>query len=475
VRDPRLAGLPYERALAHFRLGAMLMRTNDAAAAARELATTQRLLELVADDAETRGEFERALDCYRFLIRLGRDTGSFENAAEGYLNSIRILVREDMKFYAFQFYDDFLNYAVDRKEWYAAATLAREAAAYSVKTGLVFERHYLGRAAELWEATAAHNEAASGPVDLSENALHAAIDVAVTMNDHALAARLYGLLAALPLPAKKRARYLRLAERGPGGLTAPPPRAPGFPDYLRRSDAYQDVSRQDLVEWALEGDPTAVLTRLVVGADGRGGEPSFEERKVGRLALRGVLMANAPGFSLSDARATSELALALGKVAVYPVLRPLELLLEHDAPDVRAAVMASVRDSLMRRGLRIVQRGLADPSPLVSEEALRSLRWLGFRDGFDTLARVFREATDERVRLVVIEAMVSVGTFEAGLFLLDIVRQERGALAAAAADRLADFQGDDLLPVVRQALEVETGERRATLERIVSKLAGPGR
>jgi hypothetical protein len=295
------------------------------------------------------------------------------------------------------------------------------------------------------------------------------------MNDHALVARLYGALAALPLPAKKRARYLRLAERGSGGLVAPPPRAPGFPDYLRRADAYQDVSRQDLVEWALEGDPTAVLTRLVVGADGRGGEPSFEERKVARLALRAALMANTPGFSLADVRATADLALAIGKVAVYSVMRPLELLLEHDAPDVRAAVMASVRDSLMRRGLRIVQRGLADPSPTVSEEALRSLRWLGFRDGFDTLARVFREATDERVRLVVIEAMVSVGTFEAGLFLLDIVRQEDGALASAAADRLADFQGDDLLPVVRQALEVETGERRATLERIVAKLAGPGR
>src|SRR5262249_24089667 len=157
-----------------------------------------------------RGEILRAVECYVLLIHLGRETGSFENVAEGYLNSIRILVRDDRKPLAFQYYDDFLSFAVERKEWYAAATLAREIAAYAVKTGYVYERHYLARAAELWEATATHNEAAGGPVDLSENALHAAIDVAVSMNDHALVARLYEALAALPLAPKRRARYQRL-------------------------------------------------------------------------------------------------------------------------------------------------------------------------------------------------------------------------------------------------------------------------
>ena len=477
LRDPRLAGQPYETALAHFRLGQALLRTNDAAGAARELATTQRLLETVADDAETRGDVDRALDCYRLLIRLGRDLGSFENVAEGYLNSIRILKRLDLKTsFVGQFYDDFLAFAVERKEWYAAATLAREAAAHAVKRGYVFERHYLARAAELWEATATHNEVAGGPVELSENALHAAIDAAVTMNDHALVARLYGALAALPLAAKKRARYQRLAARGPGGLAAPLVRAPGFPDYLRSEHAYQDTSGQDLVEWALEGNPTAVLTRLMVGADrGKDAGAAHEERKLWRLALRAILIANGPNFSFDDVRATAELALALGKVRVYQVFRPLEQLAVHAAPEVRAAVMASVRDFFIPRSIAIVQRGLADPSLVVSEEALRSLRWLGFHDGFDLLARVFREAKDDRARLAVLDALTKAETFEAGLFILDVVRQEGGALAAAAAERLAVFPGDDLLPVVRQALEVETGDRRAALERILAKLAGPGR
>jgi hypothetical protein len=476
VRDPRLAGLPYETALAHFSLGQSLLRANDAVAAARELSTTQRLLEAVADDAETRGENHRALECYLLLIRLARDTGSFENIAEGYLNSIRLLVREDRRSSAFQFYDDFLAYAVERKEWYAAATLAREAAAYSVQTGMVFGRHYLARAAELWEATATHNEAGGGPVDLSENALHAAIDAAASLDDHTLIARLYGALAALPLAAKKRARYQRLADRGAAVLASPVARGPGFSDYLRRANAYQDVSRQDLVEWTLEGDPTAVLARWMMGVDGeRVVDAAHEDRKAARLALRAVLLASAPTFSVEDAQATAELARALGRAAVYPVMRPLERLADHGAPEVRVGVMAAVKDIFNARSLRIVQRGLADPSRLVAEEALRSLRWLGYREGFDPLARIYRETTDERVRGVVIEAMTNVPTLEAGLFLLDIVRQETGALRDAAAERLADLQGDDLVSVVRQALEIETGERRAILETVLAKLAGPGR
>src|SRR4029077_18468968 len=120
-------------------------------------------------------------ECYGILLRLGRDTASFENVAEGYLNSIRILAADDQKFYVLQYYDDFLEYAVEQKELHAAATLAREAADYSLKAGLVYDRHYLRRAAELWAEAAKQNEAASGPTDLSENALHAGVDAASSL------------------------------------------------------------------------------------------------------------------------------------------------------------------------------------------------------------------------------------------------------------------------------------------------------
>ena len=62
-----------------------------AAAARRAWARTQELLEQLADEFERRGQRERAFDCYGMLLRLGRDSGSFENVAEGYLNAIRLL------------------------------------------------------------------------------------------------------------------------------------------------------------------------------------------------------------------------------------------------------------------------------------------------------------------------------------------------------------------------------------------------
>src|SRR5258708_4331430 len=143
VKDPRLHGLPYETALAHFNLGEALLRTYERTAADRELTTTQRMLEALADDFETRGERERAFDCYSILLRLGRDTGSFENVAQGRLDGIRILASDDQKFYVLQYYEDFLAFAVEQKEWYAAATLAREAADFSLNAGLAYDPPYL--------------------------------------------------------------------------------------------------------------------------------------------------------------------------------------------------------------------------------------------------------------------------------------------------------------------------------------------
>jgi hypothetical protein len=461
VRDGRLAGLPYETALAHFNLGEALLRTNDRSGADRELTVTQRLLEPLADDFESRGERERAFDCYSILLRLGKDTGSFENVAEGYLNGIRILAADDQKFYVLQYYDDFLAYAVEQHEWYAAAQLAREAADYSLKAGLVYDRHYLGRAAELWAEAARHNETSGGPSDLSENALHAGIDAASALGDLATCGRLYGALAALPLTAKKRARYRALADRyaGPAGEMAP---VIPFPEYLRRPGAYQDIWRQDLIEWELDGDPTAVLARLVV--------ERTDHVRFSRLALRALLLCNAPGFSRNDPQGASELALALGRIQVYEVLRPLEGLYLHPAAQVRAAVMGGVGQVYCKRSFNLVRKGLSDTAAAVHVESLRALRGLRFRDGFDPLAQIFRDFTDENIRIAALETIGELGSLEAGLFLLDALRHETGALRAAAKKALLSFSGDDLTSTVRQYLDLESGENRESLQQILKAM-----
>ena len=177
LRDERLRDRPYETALVHFNWAEALRRLGDRGAARRAWARTQELLEQLADEFERRGQRERAFDCYGMLLRLGRDSGSFENVAEGYLNAIRLLAGDDQKFYVLQYYEDFLAYAVQSREWQAAATLAREAAEYCLKVGLLYERHYRQRSASLFAEAARQMMAAGGPSEMAENALQAAIDV----------------------------------------------------------------------------------------------------------------------------------------------------------------------------------------------------------------------------------------------------------------------------------------------------------
>src|SRR5262249_37059769 len=145
VSEPRLRDRPYERALVHFNLGMAIQRAAAAAAevtarrsapavpapppvpatpfdrsdVTRHLVAAQRLLEQVADDYETAGERERAFDCYQILLKLGQDSGSFENLSEGYLNCIRILKEDGLKFYVLQYFEDFLELALGREEFHA--------------------------------------------------------------------------------------------------------------------------------------------------------------------------------------------------------------------------------------------------------------------------------------------------------------------------------------------------------------------
>lgn len=461
--DPRLEGRPYERALVHFSLGEALLKVGDRAAGERELETTQRMLEQLADEFESRGDRERAFDCYAILLRLGRDTGSFENVAEGYLNAIRLMAADDQKFHVLQYYDDFLNYAVERGELYAAATLAREAADYAVKAGLIYDGHYLARAAALWSETARQNEVAGGPLDLSENALHAGIDAATALGDMSLVSRLYGELASLPLTAKKRERYQALMRRSAGALMVPVPKV-GLPEYLRSAGAYQDVWRQDLVEWELEGDPVAVLARLVV--------ERTDHARFARLALRGLLLAADPTFSLASPAAAAELAQALGRIQVYEVLRPLERLFEHASAEVRAAVMTGVGQVYCKRSFGLVRQGLADASPLVRERALKALRGLRFHDGLEALVRILRESHDELVRIAAVETIADIGSLEAGLVLLDALRHETGEVRAVAEHRITGFHNEDLIPVLRQMADASAGETQALLKRALAAMTG---
>ena len=462
LADPRLAGRPYETALAHFNLGEALLRIGDRQGAARAFSEAQRLLETAADDFETRGEPVRAFDCYSVLLRLGKATDSFENVSEGYLNAIRVLAAED-QLLAMQYYDDFLTYAIDRREWHAAAMAAREAANYSLRAGKPYDRHYLGVAVEAWTRAARDNQANDGPVDLSANALHAAIDAATALGDLESCGRLYGELAELPLVEKRRIRYRLLAQRYAAMPPEAHPPSVSFPEHLRRTDVYADIWRQDLIELELGGDPAAVLARHVADHPPSSGEHS-------RHALRALLLCGSRDFSLENVQAVCELALTLGQGAVYEMLSPLERLYEHPAAEVRVAVLRGVGTVYLARSYGLIRKGLADPALPVFNEALRVLRQMHFVDGLEPATRIFRESTDERVRLAALEGIAGNHKPAAVLVLVEAVRQETGSIRAAAEALLARFSGDEMVTLIRQARDAEIGDRREILDRVLKSV-----
>ena len=463
LRDPRLGGKPYETALAHFNLGGALTRLGDRAGGEHQLAIASRMLEAAADDLETAGEALRAFDCYVVILRLGKDLGSFETVAEGYLNMIRLVIAND-NVRAVQYYDDFMHYAVEQKEWYAAATLAREVAEHCLRVGLVWDRHYQARAAELWMETARANQAAGGPVDLSANALQAAIDAASVLGDFALAGRIYADLAELPLPDVRRQRYRSLARRYESEPTANAP-LPPFPDVMRRTESYQDVWRQDLVEWELDGDPIPVLARLLAEDD---------RLAYVRTAVQAILKCADAGFTLADPVVAADLAIALGRVQQYVVLRPLERLFEHADARVRVGVLRGLALVWNTRALEVVRKALADPEPAVVEQVLALLRGVDYIDGLSPLTRIFRESSDERVRLAALEGVATIGKrspAQAALVLLDAARQETGAIQKTAVARLQALRGDEVATLLRQARDAEMGDRREVFDQILKAVA----
>jgi tetratricopeptide (TPR) repeat protein len=459
LRHERLRGHPYQTALVHFNLARVLRTSGDAQALA-ETTTTQRLLEACADEFETQGEGDRALDCYGVLLQLGKDAGSFENVAEGTLNTIRLLASSEQRLLVLQYYDDFLEFASEMGEWHAAALLACEAADFSVSLGSRYQRHYRQRAVSLWHEAARQNLLLSGPVEVSENALVASIDVAASLGDLHMIGRLYSALAELDLSATRKARYADLATRRREVSPSPPAEPPPL-EHWRRQDAYPEIWLQDLVEWELAGHPSWVLARVLV----------LPQALVAtsRAALRALLVTADEDFSLSKASLSAELALALGELMVYEALSPIEDLANHPAALVRAAAAAAAGRTPHRRSFGIVRRALTDTDATVRREALQALRALHFRDAFASLARLFRESADAEARLAALDAIGRIDALEAGTFLLDVVRQEPGATGETALRCLRGRQTPGLARMIHHAAMVENGPVRTALESLLQQ------
>lgn len=464
TRHPGLRHRDYELALASFNHGMALSRVEEDSAAARHsLVDSQRRLEQVADDFETRGERERAFDCYQILLKLGKDSGQFENLAEGYVNCIRVLKGDNLKFYVLQYYEDFIKLALERGELHAAATLYQEAADYSVRAGLPYDRRYQARAAETWARCADQYLADEVPVELAENAFLAAISDYSAIGDYAKVRLLFQRLSTLPLPDKARARYAKIAARyttAAGEL----PESPGLPEYLKQQHAYADIWFVDLMEWELGGDPRRVAVSIV--GDLR--YPNGIRRRA--LVVLLTLAGAASSGRETEPGTLVEIADLLGELQSYAALRPIERLYEHEDARVRQAAVRALRFLYFKRSFGIIRRALADGDPGVREAAIEALSGLHFPHAFNPLSQIYRESEDPRVQAAAVESVSRIQSIEAGEFLIMVLRQEEGALREVAKQALASFDNPDVLPIMRQYYELEVdAEVRGALGDILNR------
>jgi hypothetical protein len=449
VGHPGLRDRDYEAALAHFNFGMAAVRLDPQSAAARKaLIDSQRRLEQVADDFETRGELERAFDCFQILLRLGKESGQFENLAEGYVNCIRVLREDNLKFYVLQYYEDFIKLALERGELHAAATLYQEAAEYAARAGLPYDRRYQARSAETWVRCADKYIQDGAPVQMSENALLAAAAQYSAVGDYASVRSVFERLADLDLPDRSKKRFGAIAGRY-GSAPTENVDAPAFPDYLKQQHAYADIWFVDLLEWELDGDPFGVAASIV-------GDLRYPNGIRRRALVVLLTLADAHHRQLhAEVDTLVTIAELLGELQSYAALNPLEKLFTHADAKVRNAAVKALRFLYFKRSFVIVRKALVDQDVDVRKAALIAISGLHFPHAFNPLARIYREAPDLTTRTAALESIGKIQTVEAGEFLVAVLRQEDAPLRDAARAALAGIDNADIVPILRQHHEVE--------------------
>ncbi|CAN5904059.1 hypothetical protein BH11MYX3_BH11MYX3_19680 [soil metagenome] len=464
VHSAGLGQRPYEAALIHFNYGLAAVRLEAGSSEARRaLIESQRKLEQVADDFEMAGELERAFDCFQILLKLGKESAQFENLAEGYVNCIRVLRDDNLKFYVLQYYEDFIKLALERSELHAAATLYQEAAAFAARAGLPYDRHYQHKSALTWMRCADRFTETGVPVQMTENALLAAASQHSAVGDYPAVRECFEKLAGLELPDRAKKRFTTIAARYKG-LAAPPVELPGLPDYLKQQHAYADIWFVDLLEWEMDGDPYSVAASIV-------GDLRYPNG-IRRRALV-VLLTLADAQNRKQEGETETLvhvAELLGELQSYAALSPLEKLFAAQDPVIRRAAVRALRFLYFKRSFVIVRKALADPDAQVREAALVAIGGLHFPHAFNPLARIYRESTDPRVRTSALQSIGKIQTVEAGEFLVMVLRQETGNLREAAYQSLAQMDNADVLPILRQHHEIETNPQvRETLGELLRR------
>ncbi len=449
----------YELALVKINYGLCLLRLGHERARLA-LADATTAVEEVADAFETEGLRERAFDCYQLLARIGSEAGAFENVAEGYLNSVRILRDDGLKLDALRLYEAFVTLARRSGEWHAAAGILREAADYCTRAALPYADDLRLRSAESWVKAATEAHGAGHPLQIVENAYLAAAEAFASVRAFRQVVEVYRRLAALELPLKARERYRRLVERL-GEEQQDAPRPVPVPEFLKQLPEYEEVWYVDLAEWELDGDPALIAAGVM--ADRR--FPDF----VRRHALLLVLELERRTGQVAPV----DVVRRLESIRAYPVIAALEKLYDHYDPAIRESVAAAMGSLRFKRSFTLIGRALRDEDGSVREAAAASTTRLVFPHAFEPLRRIFiaRDLPDpEKARMAALRAIGKINTVEALEFLCDRLRDGERDHVDLALHALRELTNPELLPYLRHQIELVPAAHRAVLEDTARRL-----
>lgn len=466
----------YAAGLARFNLARTSLRTGDAAAAREAVFASVHLLEEAADRYETIGQRERAFDCYQVLGAIGRESGAFEHVLEGYVNVIRILREDHLRYYALQSYEEAVAAAEKQGEIAAAATLAREMAAYARKEGLAAVANFaMLMQARLWQEVSAASLRRGAPPEIAENALLAAVISLGEAGQYRKVGEVYRALAQLPLEDARTKHYDRAGARYVDAQDLPIDASP-LPAHLRHELGFPDVWHVDLVEWEQAGSPSQACSDVVLDP-AQWSEVTRRRAMLARLtALEVEGQGDAARTAGAEPRPTPQrspveqltaLAEQLATVELYTILSPLEHLFRRPEPDLRVAVVRALSRFLYKRTFITVRDALADPDPRVVKEAARALEELRFPHAFDPLARIYREAQSFDVRGSAVRALARIDTLEAAEMLLGIIQHEGTEERAAVVDALKRARGMKFVDLARASLPELQAPAQAAVREIL--------
>ena len=454
----------YDVALVHFNLARCAKQCKDARQSREALVAAVRLLEEAADHFESIGQRERAFDCFQVLVQIGRESGMFEDVLEGFVNCIRILREDHLKYFALQYFEDALGSAKERGELSAAATLAREASEYSRALGLgPASAHYTVTQAELWRAVAKQHTERGAPPEIAENALLAAILAFGEVGKFARVGELYAELAQMDLDAPRRAHYERASKRYAGVKDDALDAAP-LSQHLRQENHFPDVWHVDVLEWEQRGSAAEACADVLL------------DKRWPDLIRRKALLARITAFSVEarpeDASApvtASRVRLAeqLAQLQLYAVLSPLEKLFERPERAVRIAVLASLQTLFFKRSFITVRAGLRDADSSVVAQATKAVGALYFQHAFDPLSRIVRESSHAPVRASALGALARIDTIEAAEFLLGVLDHGAPPDRVAAMDSLKKARGARFVELAKAALPTSSASLQGALREVL--------